>query len=226
MNINIQQTKKIISKSRVMTYKKGFTLVEMLISVVIFSCVVTMAVGILVTVMNANKHVRSTSMSVGFVNTVLEKMFREVSAGSHYRCDDGSAFYAYIDEDESSGNLPPGLKNHLSNEATCSDFKEAFIFEGIDGDISTPDDQIIYLFDSGNNTILYSQNGGDSYERLIDDRVVIENFEVKVVGSTIRQSGVFMGVHGYVEEGNGKRVEFAPQMMITQRIDPSILRSE
>ncbi|MCK5590406.1 MAG: prepilin-type N-terminal cleavage/methylation domain-containing protein, partial [Candidatus Pacebacteria bacterium] len=174
MNINIQQTKKIISKSRVMTYKKGFTLVEMLVSVVIFSCVVTMAVGILVTVMNANKHVRSTSMSVGFVNTVLEKMFRAVSAGTHYRCDDGSVFYAYIDENESSGNLPPGQKNKLGEEQTCSDFKEVFIFEGVDGDTSTPDDQIIYIFHG--NTIKRSDNGGDSYESLIDGDVAIEDF--------------------------------------------------
>ena len=153
-------------------------------------------------------------------------MFREVSAGSHYRCDDGSAFYAYIDEDESSGNLPPGLKNHLSNKASCSDFKEAFIFEGIDGDTSTSDDQIIYIFHE--NTIKRSNNGGDSYDRLIDDNVVIEDFDIKVVGSEWgieRQPAVFISVRGYVEEKDGKRVVFTPQIMIAQRLDPSILRN-
>ena len=216
MKINMQRLKNTISESHIITREGGFTLVEMLVSVVIFTFVVTMATGILIVVLNANRHVHSTSMSVGFVNTVLEKMFREVSAGTSYRCDKAHQVL--------NGNV---TKEKLSEEDTCNAFEGALVFEGVDGDAGDLDDQIIYLFDSDNNTILYSRNSGDSYERLIDDHVVIENFEIKVVGSKgsiIRQPGVFIGVHGYVEEGSGKRVTFSPQMMITQRIDPSILR--
>jgi prepilin-type N-terminal cleavage/methylation domain-containing protein len=67
--------------------KKGFTLIEMMVSLAIFSVVALISVGALVRIMDANQKSISLKTSINNLNYALEAMTREMRMGSVYRCD-------------------------------------------------------------------------------------------------------------------------------------------
>ena len=185
----------------------GFTLIEMLISITLFSVVVVMAIGVIVTILDANKHVRSTSIAMGNINVVLEKMFREVSAGSSYHCGEG-------------GNISKAHDCPAGNPLT------ALIFENVSGDDANPNDQNIYRINSSESSLELSRDGGANYERLTDENIIIDDFRVNVVGNLddAKQPSVFISIRGYIKKKEDDQVMFAIQTMMSERLDPSILR--
>lgn len=187
--------------------KKGFSLIEMLISITLFSVVVVMAIGVIVTILDANKHVRSTSIAMGNINIVLEKMFREVSAGSFYHCGE-------------SGNISK------AHDCPGGNPLAALVFEGVGGDEDNPNDQNIYRINSGESSLELSRDGGANYERLTDENILIDDFSVNVVGNldNDKQPAVFISIRGYIKKKEDDQVMFATQTMISERLDPSILR--
>lgn len=65
---------------------KGFSLIEVLVSLALFSIVVTMSVGTLVVLMDANAKAQETRELVNQVSMVLDGMTREIRTGFDYRC--------------------------------------------------------------------------------------------------------------------------------------------
>ena len=203
----------LLSKSSVVDNRKkknlvgGFSLVEMLVSVALFSVIMVIAVGIIVTVLNTNKHVRSTSIAMGNIDAVMEKIFREASVGSYYHCGSG-------------GNIKK------ARDCPGGNPQDAFIFEGVGGDKDSSDDQIIYQLDSAESALEISRDGGTSFERLTEENIIIDDFNVNVVGNAddTKQPAVFIGMRGYIKKGANDKTIFAVQTMISERFDPATLR--
>ena len=63
---------------------KGFTLIEMLVSMTLFSFVITMALGALFMIMKANEKAKVIRIAVNNLNVALEGMSRELRMGSGY----------------------------------------------------------------------------------------------------------------------------------------------
>ena len=187
---------------------RGFSLVEMLVSVALFSVIMVIAVGIIVTVLNTNKHVRSTSIAMGNIDAVMEKIFREASVGSYYHCGTGGNI-------DKAFNCPVGTL-----------FLTGFAFEGVGGDKDSKDDQIIYRLNSTESALEVSRDGGTSFERLTDKNIIIDNFNVNVMGnsSNTKQPAVFIGMRGYIKKGEDDKTTFAVQTMISERFDSTTLR--
>ncbi len=185
----------------------GFSLVEMLVSVALFSVIMVIAVGIVVTILNTNKNARSTSIAMGNVDAVLEKIFREASVGSYYHCG-------------TEGNKEKTFDCPGGNPLT------AFVFEGVGGNESSPNDQIIYQLSSTESALELSRDGGTSFERLTDESIIIDEFNVNVIGNVdnTKQPAVFIDMRGYIKKGEDSETTFAVQTMISERFDPSTLR--
>ena len=64
--------------------KRGFTLIEMLVSMTLFSFVITMALGALFMIMKANEKAKIVRTVVNNLNVALEGMSRELRMGSEY----------------------------------------------------------------------------------------------------------------------------------------------
>lgn len=64
--------------------KAGFTLIEVMVSVTIFSIVMIVAVGSLYSVINANRKAKSLSLIVNNLNLAFESMIRDLRTGSEY----------------------------------------------------------------------------------------------------------------------------------------------
>ena len=189
----------------------GFSLIEMLVSIALFSVIMVIAIGIIITTLNTNKHVRSTSVAIGNVDAVMEKIFREASVGSYYHC---------RKEGKIEGNIEKARDCPGGNPLTV------FIFEGVGGDEGSKDDQIIYRLNSTDFALEVSRDGGANFERLTDENIIIDDFNVNVVGNIddTKQPAVFIGMRGYIKKGEDSKTVFAVQTMISERFNTSILR--
>lgn len=65
----------------------GFTLVEMIVSLGIFTIVALVAVGALLKITDANKKSQSLKTAINNLNFALESMSREMRVGDVYHCD-------------------------------------------------------------------------------------------------------------------------------------------
>jgi prepilin-type N-terminal cleavage/methylation domain-containing protein len=64
----------------------GFTLVEMIVSLALFSVVAVIAIGALLKVIDANDKAQSIQSSVTDLNFALESMSRDLRTGTDYTC--------------------------------------------------------------------------------------------------------------------------------------------
>ena len=70
--------------------KKGFTLVEMMVSMAIFAVVAMVAAGALIRIIDANKKAQSIQTAMTNLNFALESLSREMRTGTKYQCGAGS----------------------------------------------------------------------------------------------------------------------------------------
>lgn len=72
-------------------HKKGFTLIETLVSLGIFSIVVVTATGVILSIITASKRNQSINTVVNNLNYSVDSMVRDINTGYRYRCNyDGS----------------------------------------------------------------------------------------------------------------------------------------
>jgi prepilin-type N-terminal cleavage/methylation domain-containing protein len=71
-------------------FGRGFTLVEMIVSVALFGIVMLVAVGALLSVVAANRQSQAIKTVINNLNFALESMSRNIRTGSNYRCPSGS----------------------------------------------------------------------------------------------------------------------------------------
>lgn len=72
--------------------KKGFTLVEIMVSLAIFSLVMVVALGAFLKIVDVNKRAQSIESAVNSLTFVIEAMSREIRTGKEYRFDPSGAF--------------------------------------------------------------------------------------------------------------------------------------
>lgn len=78
--------------------RRGFTLVEMIVALGIFSIVAVVALGALVKIISANKKAQTLQSSITNLNFALDSMSREMRVSSNYHCD-GAPTYNYKGDD-------------------------------------------------------------------------------------------------------------------------------
>jgi len=70
--------------------ESAFTLIEVLVSLALFSVVMLVGVGALLTVIDANAKAQATQSVMNNLNVAIDGMMRSVRMGSHYHCDSGN----------------------------------------------------------------------------------------------------------------------------------------
>ena len=187
---------------------RGFTLVELLVSVMIFSIVMMIAVGSLLSMIDANRKAQSLKSVVNNLAFALDNMSRTVRDGNTYHCG-GAPFTAAAD---------------------CAGAGSTIIaVEKYGGSPSNASDQVVYCRGSGTlcsdtgTAILRSTDGGANYLPITSSEVVIENLRFYVTGSLRSESPklqpkVLMVVRGYAGVSARVRTEIKLQTTITQRL--------
>lgn len=115
----------VIKKSK----KKGFTLIEMMVAVSIFSIVVTISMGAIFTIVDANKKAQSLEAVMSNLNFSLEMMTRTIKTGqiitstiNSMTTKDQSAntiVYSFVPLSTNNGVTTNGYINRCINTNDC-----------------------------------------------------------------------------------------------------------
>ena len=179
-------------------YLTGFTLVEMITAVAIFSMVMVIAMGALLSVLGANKQTQSMQTVVNNLGLAMEMMSREIRTGYVYHCGDSGDY---------------------TQPQDCLNGENFIAFESHSGSPSDPDDQVIFRLRDGQ--IQKSTDGGNTFLNLTSPELILENLSFCVVGSDpddTLQPKVLIIVNGYVKRGTGMPSYFNLQTTVSQRI--------
>lgn len=103
------------------SHNKGFTLVEVMVSMAIFAFVMVVAVGAFIKVLDVNKRAQTVKAAVNNVSFTLEALTREMRTGSQYTSiTNGVQFVAF--EDSATG-LP--VRHAYRRNATTNTLQRA-----------------------------------------------------------------------------------------------------
>ncbi len=174
---------------------KGFTLVELLIAVALFSTIAVFSSGAILSIFDANRKSQSTKTVVDNLNIAIEDMTRIVRFGTNYHCDNGSGF--------------------LSQPQNCTaGTRLAVNFKG---------DTVVYRFydlGQGVGKIQKSQDGGSIYTDITSPDTKIRSLKFYVYQTSAVDSSqpyVIVVIDGYVGNRPTSQSSFIIQTMMSQR---------
>lgn len=178
----------------------GFTLVEMMVAVAIFSMVAVISISALLALVDANRRSQALFSVVNNLNFAVEGMTRQMRTGAYYHC---------------------GSAGGVAQPQDCPGGDDYIAFEAYNGDRNDPSDQLVYRYNAAEDRIEKSTNGGMNFTPLTAPEVVVESFEVRVNGAPRtddeQPTAVFL-IEGYVDMGKGAHSEFHIQTSATQRV--------
>lgn len=151
----------------------GFTIIEMLVALSLFTIVVTIAVGAFLSLIGASKGVQSEQSVMTTLTFVLDSMTREIRTGNNYYCNTrlvlaGSPAATTTVLDCSSGS------NGLS-----------FIEAGTSLTTGASSKRIAYYYDSSSSTrrTIMRKVGGATPQSIVSDGIQITNAQFFVTGT-------------------------------------------
>ncbi len=154
---------------------RGFTLVEMVVSISLFAVIMLVSVGALLSLVDANRKARTLESVMNNLNISLDSMVRAIRMGSHYRCGGSS-----IPQAPTWGDCPQGISPVTSVPAMFS-----FAPHGSNPNAQTERTVYSIANDAQGRSRLYrSQNGGATSLPVTAPEVEITEMQMYVVGST------------------------------------------
>jgi len=142
--------------------QKGFSLVELLVAVALFSVVMVVSVGALLSLVHANRKAQALQSVISNLNVALDGMGRSMRMGSTYHC---------------------GGVGSYTSPRDCENGDTFLAFESFGGDPSDQTDQWIYEFDQNAGRIAKSEDGGTNSYYITAPEVVIEDMKFYVIGA-------------------------------------------
>lgn len=204
------------------TVRRGFTLVEMIVALGIFSIVAVVALGALVKIISANKKAQTLQASITNLNFALESMSREMRVGTNYYCNAGTSFVG-------SSISSPDNCDILGTDVAYI----AFISSESDPD-PMDDCNLIYVYkfsvDPGNSNAFLLKKARQSscgasisdgeYFPIVDPSVTITGYYLKVAynASTDPYPLATVRVTGYAGAREKEKTYFDVQMAVSARL--------
>ncbi|MFW0871427.1 MAG: PilW family protein [Patescibacteria group bacterium] len=175
--------------------KGGFTLIELIVSISLFTVILTASLGALLMVIDANRQAKAIKLVVNNLNLAMEGMSRELRVGSNY-CD--------IDNGD---NSPSSACNNTSGTET--------IYFTTDQGATSSSFRI-------NNSAIERRMGpspDNNYLKLTGSDVMADNlrFYIRGVGfGDNEQPSILIVLNGHINQAD-ERVDFNIQSLVSQR---------
>jgi len=192
--------------------QKGFSLIELLVSISLFSVVLTIAVGTLLVLVDANGKAQNMQEAMTNLTFAMDSMTREIRTGRGYYCDDNT-----FDNDD--------LTNSDTRDCLTDDpgIQLSFVEGGSSLTSGQGSDRISYRFNQAAG-IIERQVGDNDFAPLTSDSMNITDLRFTVSGSDtwIANDNSYPPVVTIYIEGSAGVLEgidtgFELQTTITQR---------
>lgn len=179
---------------------KGFSLIELIVALGIFTSIITVLLGALIVTMNSARHSRALRTAMDNVNFAMESMTRSIRMGTNYYCvSDG-------------GGLPLGVGE---NTKDCDN--GSFVSFIPKGDNATSSRVGFGLIEENGVSVL-NRCTDDTCVAIVSPDINIESLRFIVKNSDLasRQAGVYIMMKGVAYVG-GSPVPFALQTLASER---------
>lgn len=194
--------------------RRGFTLIELMVSIAIFSVVMVMALGALLSISEADRKSETVASVMNNLNFAVESMTRNIRTGYDYNCGvSGGDCTSGGTEFQFTGPGGGSITYKFASDASC-------------GQTSTV-----------KGCILRSTDGGSTFLPITAPEVIVANYSSAAAGlafylrgsphgspdalggtSDNIQPNVVITVNGYIELPNGRHSEFHIQTSATERL--------
>ena len=175
----------------------GFSLVEVIVAVGLFSIVMMVSVSTLLSLIDGNRKAQSGSVLINNLNFAFENMTRNIRVGKTYHCGTGGT---------------------ITSAQDCIAGASYFAFEGVDGNPSSSGDQIVYRLLG--NQIQKSSDGGSNFVGINAPEIIVEGLNFYVEGAPTgdsKQPKVLITVFGQTGISARTRSDFNLQTLVSQR---------
>jgi len=180
--------------------QRGFTLIEMVVSVALFAIVMTICVDVLLSLVNANRKAQALQSVMNNLDIALDGMVRPIREGSNFHCGAGL-------------NTSP---------QDCTAGSNSFAFEPFGNADSDPPWVFSYAPDSNGVGRIYKSEDGGAPIAVTAPEVSIDDMEFFVVGTTpgdTTQPKVIIVIKGSAGvPGSTSRTTFHIQATAVQRV--------
>jgi len=174
-------------------WEKGFTLIEMIVSLAIFSIIVTMSVGSLLALIATNQKLQSEQSVMTNLTFALDSMTREIRTGTAFVCagvNNVNSSVGSLGKIFDSGTAHNDMDKTKILDCTPHSVDVEWEYQGVSfleaGDSITGStaDRIMYYFDRQAQTIM-RKVGNDGPQSVVSSGLVIQDADFIVTGSTI-----------------------------------------
>ncbi len=198
----------------------GFTLIEMIVSLGVFSIVVTTAVGAMLVLISTNQQLQAEQSVMTNLSFALDTMTREIRTGYNYYC-------ASTDTDSSTVFTGAGHESLATTTQDCADGRNGALRQGISffeggNSLSGDDDRILYYYAEDEKTI-WRRVGNGTAQSIVSSGLEISEMQFYVSGSEDLDDGdteqptVTIYIEAVEKESADSKVYYL-QTTVTQRI--------
>lgn len=191
-------------KSTTGTNKSGFSLIEMLVSVALFSIVVTTSIGTLLVLVDANAKSQSIQIAINNLSFAVDAMTREIRTGADFYC-------ASTQTSVTSGSLLNSGKRDCANGGNAIAFTDTRTGDRIGYSLEHNGDKIQRRIDGTSGNAWLDMTGGN---------IIINTFEFVVTSSDNtddEQPAVTIFIDANVGDATGLGSQFQIQTSVVQR---------
>lgn len=184
-----------------MSMKRGFTLIELLVSVGIFTMVMVIALGSLLSISASDRKAETLKSVMNNLNFALDSMSRSIRTGINYSCD-------------ASGDCPNGGSSIAFTDA----YNQSVVYK-----FESSDSSLCQQPTGTVGCIVRSTNGGAQFYPITASEVIVTNFKFYLVGSALGtvdniQPRVTLTLSGKVQVTAAQSSQFNIQTSVTQRL--------
>lgn len=197
---------------------RGFTLIEMIVSLGIFSVVAVISLGALMRIISANHKAQAIQSAFTNLNFALESMSREIRMGANYYCNPNGNFVYNI-----GTNLTNNVCSIGTNSAIFFESSKTAAFSGgtcrlvyayrfrVDGSK--------YILEKAQQSYCTDTLNTNSFTEVISPNITITNYKLGVIKATSENyPKVFIRISGEAGVKEKEKTFFDVQTSISQRI--------
>ncbi len=192
-------------------YKKGFTLVEMLVASAIFTVFMVVAVGALLSIINANDKAQAIKTVIDNVTFTVDDIARNIRSGTNYSCYNNTT---QISQNNTGGNCTGNEGNEISFYANGDSANNVYYRFAPNQYLSSGVGNILEICQGDHCTI------PNAWQSLTapTSTVNITNMTFTIYGNgSTQQPRVLIDATGLIPVKNGTSTEFDIQTTASQR---------
>lgn len=192
--------------------QSGFTLIEMIVSLGIFTVVAVVAIGALLKVMDANRKSINLKNATNNINFALESMSREMRVGRNYSCTNTTSVTIPLDSsicNVSDSNWTIAFTSSKKNILGTCNLIYAYRFDKVNTKLEKAQQD---------STTSDCTSPVSNFSDLTSSSIKITDSIVRVDNAIKKQPYIFIFLKGYSGVKEKDKVDFSIQTSVSQRI--------